>query len=319
MPRTRVTPWGVAPAGVLGISTAVGAAAHWILWYPPDALVIFVAAGGALALGAVGRFAPVGAMRRFAIVPVLLSAGLIAGQLGPSRSPLLQVEGLATVRLDLPVDATGDGSASCATVAAEDELQVSGSTRVNLFADDPSAPPEVDQREFVDFSFRVGDRWRDGPVHRSDDRDLLVTVGRVEAGAPEIHLLAADDSLLDAEWTNSGGSVRFAALVADPATPAADDTPTLGGTITWSCRVDPPTAAEKAFADSTCATSTYVACRDEVLSAAWRMPGALIAVCDHPEGDGMVIRIEAEAGGEESCSAEGRNLSVRVVVRLPGG
>jgi hypothetical protein len=208
---------GIAALAVIFIiAGAIGAYANWILWHPMDGVLIFLAAGVALLAAGVMAIALKRRARRVALVPLVVAIGLLAGQgFGPSRPELQPDQGTMTVTLERPNAASGTGAAMCDTVENGSELQVSSASRLDILEDDPTIPADIDQREFVTIGLRVGDRWRDAAIHRSDDVDLVVIVGGVAADTPEVRLAASDDSIIEIEWTNDGGSLRFDRLVVD--------------------------------------------------------------------------------------------------------
>lgn len=224
------------------LGLAAGAYARWRLWLPIDALPATLGAGLLLLLGVLlairGRRAP----RIAGLALAAFGLGVLVGQqVGPARPALALSEGELTVLVERPVEAQGSIVATCQAAMPGPDLQVSGDPdlRVDLLPDDPSAPADVDQREFLGISVFVGDRWRDGRVSRSDDIDLLVIIGQVRAEALEVRLAADDGSALDLELDERGGSLRFAELVDVSEVPgAAGGAPQLlelAGTIRWTC------------------------------------------------------------------------------------
>ncbi len=277
------------------VAAAVGAYAHWILWHPMDGVMVVLAAGVALLAAGVMAIALRGGARRLAVLPLVVGVGLTAGQgLGPSRPDLQHDVGTMTVTLERPRSTTSvAGPATCETVESGSELQVEAASRLDLREDDPTIPADVDQREFVTIGLSVGDRWRDTAIHRSDDVDLDVIVGGVTEEVREVRLGADDTSLMELEWTNDGGSLRFDRLVVDRSDVAATGDPIdLAGTITWTCRLAEPTQAEIEFAEEACADSTFSRCRDDLLLTMRQAPGSLVAICDHADGEGEVVPLE---------------------------
>jgi hypothetical protein len=306
---------------IFAVAAVIGAYAHWILWHPMDGVLILLAAGVALLTAGVVAIALKRGDRRVALVPLVVGVGLLAGQgLGPSRQQLQHDDGTMTVTLEQPNVASGATTAQCETVASGSELQVYGASRLDIGEDDPAIPPDIDQREFVTISLRVGDRWRDRAIHRSDNIDLLMSVGGVVADVPEMDFVANDDSLIEIEWTNDGGSLRFDRLVVDPAQDtAAGELINLAGVIGWTCRLPEPTPAQIALAESVCARSTYVRCLDDLLLTMRRAPGSLVAICDYADGEGEIVPLETADDAEAWCAGDGDTVSGRVaeVVRLP--
>jgi hypothetical protein len=305
-------------AVTLLIATAVGAYAHWLLWVPADVLLIYLA-GAALFLAAVLlAVVPRPAVRRLSVFPLAAALGLMLGQvIGPSRPALVSTDAALSATLDRPGITSGEGRGSCDT-AGGSELQVEGNLRLDLRPDDPSAPPDVDQREFVTVSLSVGDRWRDGAIHRSDDVDLLVIIGSAAADVPEVPLAADDASRVELAWTPAGGTLRFDRLVVDRARSGSAAVPLdLSGTLSWTCGDRPPPDGAAEMAEAACAGSTYAACREDMLRAMDETPGALVAVCEVADGGGAVIALEREADAQTWCAAEGSGGVVRKVLRLP--
>ncbi len=224
---------------LLVVGSAAGAYGDWINWHPMDALMVTLGAIGLLLVAVALRVIRNRITRRVAVVFAALGLGVIAGQiLGPSRPFLIQGEGTATVTLDSPTTATGTHIATCATVPDGTELQVSvdQNLRLDVVADDPSVPADIDQREFFGASITVGDRWRDGGLSRSDDIDLLVLISFALADTPETWMVATDASDLDIKWTNAGGTLHFAGLTQGTDYPTSSGAPIdIRGTITWTC------------------------------------------------------------------------------------
>lgn len=313
---------GVAALAVVFIiAAAIGAYAHWMLWHPMDGVLIFLAAAVALLAAGIMAIALKRRVRRVALVPLVVGVGLLAGQgLGPSRPALQPDQGMMTVTLERPSVTSAAGAATCDTVENGSELQVASASRLDILDDDPTIPADIDQREFVTIGLRVGDRWRDAAIHRSDDVDLVVIVGGVAADAPEVRLAASDDSLMEIEWTNDGGSLRFDRLVVDRSDGAASGDPIdLAGTMTWTCRLPEPTPAAVATAEAACAGSTFGRCRDDLLLMMRQAPGSLVAICEYADGEGEIMPLERESDAEGWCSGDGEAFSGRVVdvIRLP--
>ena len=315
-------PMGIASlAVILIIAGAVGAYAHWVLWHPMDGVLIVLAAGVALLAAGFMAITVQRSARRVAVVPLVVGIGLLAGQgFGPSRPELRSDLGMMTVTLERPTAATGEGTATCETVENGSELQVSSASRLEIVEDDPAMPADIDQREFVTIGLRVGDRWRDGPIRRSDDVDVTVIIGSVDAETPDVRLAASDDSIMDIEWTNDGGSLRFDRLVVDRSDETASGAPVdLAGTMTWTCRLPEPTPAAVALAEAACGTSTFGRCRDDLLLTMHQAPGALVVICEYGDGQGEIVPLERESDAEASCSPEGAAGPGRIVdvIRLP--
>lgn len=315
-------PVGAAALAIIFIlAAAIGAYAHWILWHPMDGVLIFIVAGVALLAAGVMAIALKRGARRMALVPLIVALGLLAGQgFGPSRPELQSDQGVMTVTLERPNAASGGGAAMCDTVENGSELQVSSASRLDILEDDPTIPADIDQREFFTIGLRVGDRWRDAAIRRSDDVDLVVIVGGVAADSPEVRLVANDDSTMEIEWTNDGGSLRFDRLVVDRSDGAASGDPIdLAGTMTWTCRLPEPTPAAVALTEAACAGSTFGRCRDDLLLTMQQAPGSLVAICEYADGQGEIVQLERESDAEASCSGGDAGISGRVVdvIRVP--
>ena len=283
-----------------------------------DSVLIILAAGALLVGALIVATIRKPAVRRLSLFPLVVAVGLLLGQwVGPSRPALRQTAAVVTATLERPGTTTGEGRGSCQT-AAGSELQVAGDVRLAIRADDPSAPAEIDQREFVNILLTVGDRWRDRAIHRSDNVDLAVVVGSVVADEPEVVLAADDGSLIEIAWTEDAGSVRFDRLVVAPSMSGAPGAPVdIAGTITWSCRDRPLPEGAAEIADTACANSTYEACVEDLLRAMVEAPGSLVAVCDFTDGTGAVIPLERAEDATEWCAAPGSAGRVIEVLRLP--
>ncbi len=220
-------------AGVLG---AVG---DWVWWEPYKGFIITLAAGGFLLIAIV--LAVLRRTRWAALIVAAIGVGLIAGQnLGPSRPQLQYFEGTMTVTLTDPRATSGSAPVSCAMDATASELSLSGdpNLRLDIVADDPAAPADVDQREFVGVSLTVGDRWEEDPTGRPDGVVLRMTVGRAEADLPETRSRSAPSSVLEMDRSATGGTLSFEGLVPDlRADEAAGPPIDLAGALTWTCDV----------------------------------------------------------------------------------
>ena len=230
--------WVAFVAAVVFVAGALlGAVGDWVWWEPYKGVVITLAAGGiflvAIVLSMLRRTRPA------ALVVAAIGVGLIAGQrLGPSRPPLEHFDGTLTVTLTAPRATTGSAPVSCAMDAAATELSVGGdpNLRLDIVPDDPTAPADVDQREFFSVSLTVGDRWQQGPTPRRDGIVLWISVGRVEADLPETRMRSGPSSTLEMDRSATGGTLSFAGLVPDirPSEPTGDPID-LAGTVTWTC------------------------------------------------------------------------------------
>lgn len=136
-----------------------------------------------------------------------------------------------TLRLMSPIVATATGPADCQNVASATEFQVSG---------DPNMRLDTPDRPFVSVYLNVGDRWqvlRDAP---SKD-GLLLHIGITgalvpDAGKPStVGMQAAESSTLESTFSNAGGSIRFAGLVAQTGPDFSGESMNLAGTVEWTC------------------------------------------------------------------------------------
>ena len=230
--------WVAFVAVVAFVAAAIlGAVGDWVWWEPYKGITITLAAGGILLVAIV--LAMLHRTRPAALVAGAIGVGLIAGQsLGPSRPQLVHFEGTLTVTLTAPRATSGSAPVSCAMDAAATELSISGdpNLRLDVVPDDPSAPADVDQREFVSVSLTVGDRWEQGPTPRPDGVVLRISVGRVEADLPESPMRSSPSSTLEVDRSATGGTLSFAGLVPEirPSEPTGDPID-LAGTVTWTC------------------------------------------------------------------------------------
>lgn len=238
-PATRTF---VVLAALLAIGVVVGAVWDWFNWHPMSALVATIGAIMAVLVAAVLYVIRRPVARRLAIGLATLALGVILGQVaGPGRPQLIVGEGTGVVTLTAPRAASGDAvGVSCQRDAAGTELQmtIDQNTRVDIVADDPNLPTDIDQREFFGLTLTVGDRWfRRSGANRGDETGVFAIVGRVEADQPEVHLIATDASRLDLSWTAAGGTLAFGDLVQVMDTDATlgPDPFGLTGTITWTC------------------------------------------------------------------------------------
>jgi len=314
---TRHPRFAAALAATLVCAAAAGAYAHWVLWLGVDALLIFLAGAALLAGALIVALIPRAAIRRLSLFPLVAAVGMLVGQwIGPSRPALLDTAAVVTATLERPSVGTGEGRGSCQTAGGA-ELQVAADVRLQIRPDDPSAPRDIDQREFASIYLTVGDRWRDRAIHRSDNVDLLVIVGSAAADEPEVGLAADDGSRIELAWTQDAGSVRFDRLVIDPSRTGASGAPVdLAGTISWQCRDQPLPDGAAEIVETTCTESTYALCAEDLLRAMGEMPGSLVAVCEFPDG-GAVIPLEREEDAAAWCAEQGAGGRVLEVLRLP--
>jgi hypothetical protein len=230
-------------AGIVFVVAAiVGAYLDWIWWPVYSGLVITLAAGAILFVGGVlaliGRGIHSGIVRRIALVALAVGIGLVAGQnLGPSREPLINPSGgTMTLHLESPVVGVATGPANCTNVASATEFAVSG---------DPNIRLDTPDRPFVSIYLDVGDRWqvlRDTLRKDGVRLDIGVTAELVsDAGKPStIGMQAAESSTLKSTFSNQGGSIRFAGLVAQSGPDFNGQSMDLAGTLEWTCGAAPP-------------------------------------------------------------------------------
>jgi hypothetical protein len=218
---------------VFVVAAIVGAYLNWIWWAYDGWLMIILAAGAILLVGGILALIGRGIVRRIALVVLAVGIGLVAGQsLGPSREPLIHPPGgTMTLRLESPVVAVATGSADCQNVASATEFDVSGDPNMRL--DAPDQP-------FVSVYFNVGDRWqvlRDTPRKDGVLLDIGVTSALVsDAGKPgTIGMQATESSTLESSFSNGGGSIRFAGLVAQNGADYSGESMDLAGTLEWTC------------------------------------------------------------------------------------
>lgn len=308
----------LALAATFGAAAVLGAYADWVLWHSMDTLLVSMAATALLVGAVIAATIPRPFVRRTALFALVSALGLGVGQaVGPSRPELRQIPAEVTAALDRPGSATGEGQGSCDT-GGESELQLVASLRLQVRPDDPSAPAELDQREFFTIALSVGDRWRDRAIHRSDNVDLAITVGTVVADEPEVRYAANDASLLELAWTVNSGSLRFDRLVIDPSPASASGASLdLAGTITWNCREGPLPEGAAEIAATACATSTFPRCVDDVLRMMREIPGSWVAVCEYSDATGAVIELERPADATGFCAGAGPDPRVIEVLRLP--
>ncbi len=226
---------GIIVAVAFVLAAVVGAYLDWRWWVVAygGGLLLALGAGVTMAIGGILALIGRGLVRRVALVVLAVGIGLLAGQvLGPSREELIyQGGGTMTLRLTSPVVATATGSVDCENVASSTEFQVSGEPNMRL--ETPDSP-------FVSVYLNVGDRWevlRDVPRKDGVRLDIGITGALVsDAGKPStVGMQAAPSSSLESTFSNAGGSVRFAHLVAQSGPDFNGESLDLAGTIEWTC------------------------------------------------------------------------------------
>lgn len=225
---------------VAGAGAVAGAVWDWYNWHPMSAIMATLVAIPLVVIGALMLIVRARRSRQVGQVVLALGLGIVLGQiLGPSRPDLNYAEGTITVTTDSPTVGTATASASC-SFDADGQFQVSGdpNLRLQLAADDPSMPANVDGREFVGISVRVGDRWQETRTPRSDGIKLLVWVSYVVDGRAEAHMAATETSTVSLQGTARDGTLTFSGL--EPSQREGElgdlgDPIDIAGTITWAC------------------------------------------------------------------------------------
>ena len=231
--------------GVLAVIAVIGYAAgaygRWILWYPLDALGMWLVIAVILVAGGVLVLVPKRPARLVgAGLLAFGGAALLAQVAGPSRPELLGRSGQLTLTTTSPIPGEASYEASCQSDAAGTEMTLTGdmNMRLEVYDDGDAVPADIDAREFVGVYIETGDRWRDSRNTRADDVFLTIIVGPVVEPQGEVVLVATDASDLDLEWTPSGGSLRFAGLETrsnDPGVELEGEPVDMAGTVTWTC------------------------------------------------------------------------------------
>ena len=230
--RDRAAVIVVSTTGI-GVGAVVGAYLNWFWWeigYRPLAMIVAVAiliVGGLVAM--IGR--RIG--RRLALLMLAVGLGLLAGQyLGPGREPLIhQLGGTMTLSLESPVVSVLTGSADCENVVSETEFLVTGELeRPN---GQLGLPDSV--------SVQLGDRWSFPRDTARQDRvrlEIAVTTELVPGSIKvleRIGMEATDASTVESTFSNAGGSIRFADLVALGGPVYTGASMDLAGTLEWTC------------------------------------------------------------------------------------
>jgi hypothetical protein len=230
-------------AGVLAVLAVIGYAAgaygRWILWYPLDALGMWLIIGVILLAGVILVLIPRRPARLVgAGLLALGGAALLAQIVGPSRPELLASSGQLTLTTTTPIPGEASFEASCRSDAAGTEMTLNGdlNMRLDVYDDGGTIPADIDDREFVGVYIETGDRWRDSLNTRADNVFLLIIVSPVVDGMGEVRLRATDASDLELEWTRAGGTLRFAGLETYSEDPTVEPEPVdMAGTVTWTC------------------------------------------------------------------------------------
>jgi hypothetical protein len=198
---------------------------------PPESLPQIMADVDALnqELGGAGAWVFAGGLHPSSTATVVrLQDGEVLTTDGPFVEGKEHIGGFWVIR---PVAATATGPAICTNVASATEFAVSGDSNMTL--DTPDHP-------FVLIATDVGDRWRvlrdaprkDGVLLRIDVSGRLVT----DAGKPgTIGMWAAGSSTLTSTFSKTGGSIRFAGLVAQTGPDYTGESLDLAGTLEWTC------------------------------------------------------------------------------------
>lgn len=220
-------------ASAFVVGAIVGAYLDWILWIHYHGLMITLAAGAILLVGGIVALIGRGIVRRIALVVLAGGIGLVAGQnLGPSREPLIyQSGGTMTMRLESPVVAVATGPADCTNVASETEFAVGGDAIMRL---------EELGIQLDNVYLNIGDRWDavdDAPRKDGVRLDILGTALRIaDDGFPSMVVMGAtDSSTLESTFSNEGGSIHFANLVAQTRQGFTGKPIDLAGTLEWTC------------------------------------------------------------------------------------
>ena len=230
--RSRYAFWSILLA-TLAMAGLVGAYVDWLWWPVYSGIVLTIVALAIVVAGVIVAALGRGRVRRVGLVGLAVAAGLLLGQnLGPTREPLIYTDGgTMTLRLESPIVAASTGPANCTNVASETEFQVNGTPNLRL--------SEMN-RVWDSVTLTFGDRWEaieDGP--RKDGLRLSIwgTDLAIPAdGMPSmVEMDAAESAIVEATFTNEGGSARFSNL-APRAGPDMNAAPMdLAGSIEWTC------------------------------------------------------------------------------------
>lgn len=230
--RGRTAVIVIAAIGLV-VGAIVGAYLNWFWWeigYRPLALILAVAI---LVVGCIVSMIGRVIARRIALFVLAVGFGLLAGQyLGPGREPLIDHSaGTMTLRLESPVVAVSTGSADCTNVASATEILVLGALEQPL--GQLGSPDSI----FV----QLGDRWafpRDTSRRDRVRLEIGVTTQLVPGSIKvltRIGMEATESSTLESTFSNEGGSIRFADLVALGGPVFTGESMDLAGTLEWTC------------------------------------------------------------------------------------
>jgi hypothetical protein len=230
--RGRIAVIVIAAIGFV-VGAIVGAYLDWFWWeigYRPLTIILAVAI---LVVGCIVSMISRVIVRRIALFILAVGFGLLAGQyLGPGREPLIsQPGGTMTLRLESPVVAVATGTADCTNVASETEFLVQGS---------PDQPPgQLGSPTSV--SIQLGDRFS-YPRDNSRTDGVRLEIGVITQLVPgsikvlnRIGMQATESSTLESTFSNEGGSIRFAGLVAQSGPEYTGESMDLAGTLEWTC------------------------------------------------------------------------------------
>lgn len=230
--RGRITVIVIAVIGFVSGAIA-GAYLNWFWWeigYRPLAGILGVAI---LIVGSIVVLIDRVIARRIGLLILAVGFGLLAGQnLGPGREPVIdQSGGTMTLRLESPVIAVTTGSADCQNVASETEFSVQGAL------DQP--PGRLGSPTGI--SIQLGDRWSYPRDNSRTDRVRLEIQVITELVPGSIKILdrigmeATESSTLESTFSNEGGSIRFADLVALGGPVYTGESMDLAGMLEWTC------------------------------------------------------------------------------------
>jgi hypothetical protein len=219
-----------------GAAALAGAYVDWIYWVEVQGTGLLLSLGALVLLVIGGLIALLahGLRRRIAFVVLAVGVGLLAGQLlGPSREPLIvQPDGTLTLHLTSPIVADATGPAVCQNVASGADFQIGNDeSTTRLDAADPA---------FVSIFINKGDRWQAlGDAPRKDGVRLEIRITPTAVGGSgkpsTTGRQAVESSILQATFSNAGGSVTFANLEAMIGPDLGGAPMDLAGTIDWTC------------------------------------------------------------------------------------